>query len=102
MVCPWRVSVLRCIAALYVGIAPSDRNEGTPTACDTLAQHPNAERDGRRRQWRAHFEVRPEADLDTVAARALDDDEVRHRAQNGEIAGERRRHGERQPGRARL
>src|ERR1700682_5414925 len=61
-------------------------------------QPPNADEDRDQGQRRPELEIGPEADLDPRLAGALDDDEVGDRAEDREIAGERRRHGEGEPG----
>lgn len=57
-----------------------------------------ADRDGQDGQWRAHFEVGPEADLDVLRARPLHDDQIGNRSQDREVASQGGRHCHREPG----
>src|SRR5665213_1472548 len=80
--------------------APVSARPGHPRRLcrsEALAQPPHAERDGDDCHRRADAEMVPEIDDDAVPLCALHDDEVGDRAQDGEIAGERRSHGEGEP-----
>src|SRR6478736_826077 len=55
-------------------------------------QPDDADEDGEHGQWRAHLEIRPEADVHAVRPGSLHDDEVGDRADQREITGQHRCH----------
>ena len=68
-----------------------------PPAFTASAQPPHTERQRQQRDRHADAHVLPEGDVDLMAARALEHDQVGDRSVQHQVAGERARHRERQP-----
>src|SRR5579883_107115 len=90
-------------AASYRGSAPGGagscrRVSGSDPSIMCQRQPRDPDQRGQQRQGYPDFEKLAEAQLNAVAAGALDDDQVGDGAQHRQVAGQRARHRQRQPG----